>query len=117
MKKPHFGKQLGAAAQQMKEEAEARHKEERYQALLVRCPPDKSFYSYSVPSDRNWRRVEELPSVEHLEQVGAEQWTGGMIGAAAGFIESFVVTGMHHDSRVLEFKYVYKDKKLLTRFY
>jgi hypothetical protein len=76
--------------------------------LLKKHPPNKKFYSFTTMDDTSWRRYDALPTVELLDEKKAIVWTGGLIGGAAGNLGSFIVTGIHHGGRVIEFEFAYK---------
>lgn len=94
-------------------EQEAIHKKvadqerERHNAHVRKfCPPGRKFYCYANSNDSQWPRYDTLPTLEEVEEHKALKWSGGMIGSASSSLGGFVLTGIHHDSRVIEFEYV-----------
>lgn len=84
-----------------KQEAEVAELRAEYQ-------PGKSFFSYVLPDDDDYRVLETLPTAERVEQVGAMRLTAGMIaGISSGIHQgrAMVIVAMHHNSRVVEYTF------------
>jgi hypothetical protein len=112
-------KQLSIAEQDERHERDLQYRRERTAKLLKEKPPGVKFYSITARNDEDWYRLNEIPSIEVMEKRKAIVWTGGMIGAAASHFGSFVITGIHHGGRVIEFEYVYEhlDDPIKTQLY
>ena len=102
------------------EELEKEQEEERKQELKEmqeKYPPNTRFFSCTNRDEEKWHRYETMPSDEMLEKKKAIPWSGGMIGAAAHYLGSFVVVAVHKDYRVIEFEYLYQNDKLYSPHY
>lgn len=82
--------------------------EEEAEELRAEYPSGKSYFSYILPYDDDYRLMTSLPSVEFIDQVEAMRLTAGMISGIshegrAG--RSMVIVAMHHNSRVVEYTF------------
>lgn len=112
-------RELTVEEQNAKHEKDLQRIREATAQLLKAKPPGVKFYCITNKTDEDWYRLDSMPTEEKMEQRKAIVWTGGMIGAAASHFGSFVLTGIHHGGKVIEFEYVYEhmDDPLKTKLY
>ena len=82
--------------------------EEEAEELRAEYPPGKSYFSYILPNDDDYRSMTSLPSVELMDLTRAMRLTAGMIscishGSHHG--RSMIIVAMHHNSRVVEYTF------------
>lgn len=112
-KKPKAPKKGDKSIEEIEKEQEE-YKTQALKKMQEKFPPNKRFFSWTNKDEDKWNRYEELPTVESVASKNAMRWTNGMIGAASSKLGSFVLVAIHHESRVIEFEYVYTDGKLYS---
>lgn len=111
--------EMTVAQQNERHEKDLQQRREQTANLLKKNPPGVKFFAITAKDDEDWFRLSAMPSEEKIESRKAIVWTGGMIGAAASHFGSFVLTGIHHGGKVIEFEYQYEhmDDPLKTKLY
>lgn len=91
-----------------------RERAEAFRSRLRRYPPGVKFYAYDVPKDQSFCRSNALPTIQELDDAGAGPVTAELIAhmSKQPALCNFKLTGIFHDSRVVEFEYIYKNDNL-----